>query len=85
MPDLVSPPKRKVMNISSGMQSVNLDTMKNGKRESAHLRPREVVELSDEQFRSAELQKLVRARFVVDVTAAEERRVRREGEMGLRK
>lgn len=75
---------RTVMNISKGNLSINLDTMSDSrKRESLNIPPRGQREVTDEQFRSRELQKLLGARFLVDVTAASERRKQREKERGI--
>lgn len=64
-------PKRKIMSISPRMMSMNLDTTgANGRRESLHLSPKQVVEVTESQFRSMELQKLLGAKFIVDMTAA---------------
>ncbi len=76
---------REVMNISLGMLHINLDTMnkQTRKRESLHLKPREVGTLTEEQWRSRRIQKLLNARFLVDKTAAHEKRKQRERELGL--
>ena len=75
---------RTVMNISKGNLSINLDTMSDSrKRESLNIPPRVQREVTDDQFRSRELQKLLKARFLVDVTAASERRKQREKERGF--
>ena len=76
---------REVMNISLGMLHINLDTMnkKTRKRESLHLKPREVGTLTDEQFRSRRIKKLLDAKFLIDKTAAHEKRKQREKELGL--
>lgn len=77
MPDAT----RKVMNIGPSIVSANLDTMAAGRRESVHLRPREVVELSAEKFASAEIQRLITSHIVVDMTRTEERRLQRDAEL----
>ena len=75
---------RTVMNISKGCLSINLDTMTaDRKRESLCVAPRVQREVTDTQFRSRELQKLLKARFLVDVTAAGERRKQREKARGI--
>jgi hypothetical protein len=63
-------PKRRVMSVSPRMMTMNLDTTANGRRESLHLAPKQVVEVTESQFRSMELQKLLGAKFLVDMTAA---------------
>lgn len=75
-------PKKTIMSISPMMFTMNLDT-KNAKgiRESLLLQPRQRIEITESQFRSAELQKLLGARFLVDVTAAHEKRAQREAEI----
>lgn len=73
---------RTLMNVSQGMRVMNLDTMARGKRESLLLSPRESREVTEEQFKSREVQKLLAARLLVDVTAAGERRKKREQELG---
>ena len=73
---------RTLMNVSQGMRAMNLDTMAGGKRESLLLSPREQREVTEEQFRSREVQKLLAARLLVDMTAAGERRKKREQELG---
>lgn len=83
MPHDPTEPKRKLMCISPTMLSINLDTVdEGGVRESIILQPRKTREVWESQFRSRELQKLLSAKMIVDVTASEERRVRREREMG---
>lgn len=75
---------RTVMNISKGCLSINLDTMSSTRqRESLCIPPRDQREVTDEQFRSRELKKLLKAKFLVDVTAASERRKQREKERGI--
>ncbi len=75
---------RVLMNLSRGSLSINLDTMTaSRKRESLFLPPRCECEVTDEQFRSREVQKLLKAKFLVDVTAAGERRRKRERELGI--
>lgn len=75
---------RTLMNISKGNLSINLDTMSpERKRESLNVPPREQRVVTDEQFRSREVQKLLKAKFMVDVTAASERRKQREKERGI--
>ena len=75
---------RTVMNISKGSLSINLDTMSaDRRRESVNIPPRSQREVTDEQFRSRELQKLLNAKYLVDVTAASERRRQREKERGI--
>lgn len=77
-------PKRKYMNISPTMHSVNLDTCDaKGRRESLIITPRQVVEIYESQARSREFQKLVGAKFIVDVTAAGIKREQRAREMGV--
>ncbi|HUU59213.1 MAG TPA: hypothetical protein VMZ50_06700 [Phycisphaerae bacterium] len=82
-------PTREIMNICPHGLSINLDTMTaDRKRESLHLRPRERRTVTLNQFNSRELQKLMdpkqgRCRYLVDVTAAGERRKQREKELGL--
>jgi hypothetical protein len=74
---------RTIMNIARGHLSINLDTMgASRKRDSLGIPPRHQVEVTDEQFNSRELQKLLKAKFLVDVTAASERRRKREQELG---
>lgn len=75
-------PKKTIMSICPMMCTLNLDT-KNAKgiRESLVLQPRQRVEVTLSQFRSAEMQKLIGARFIVDVTAAHEKRAQREAEL----
>lgn len=75
---------RVIMNISPTCLTVNLDTMSpDRRRESLCVGPREQREVTDEQFRSRELQKLLGAKFFVDVTAAGDRRRKREQELGI--
>jgi hypothetical protein len=75
-------PKKTIMSISPMMCTVNLDTKDaKGIRESLLLQPRQQKEVTLSQFRSAELQKLIGARFIVDVTAAHEKRAQREAEI----
>lgn len=62
--------KRKVMNISP----TQLCAGGPGGR-GIHFAPREVKELTEPEFRGAEVQKLLAAKMLVDRTAAEERRV----------
>jgi hypothetical protein len=78
-------PTKEVMNISLGMLHINLDTMdpKTRKRQSLHLKPREVGAITEEQWRSRRIQKLLKAKFLVDKTAAHEKRKQREQELGL--
>ena len=80
---------REIMNVCTHGLAINLDTMSAGrKRESLHLRPRERRVVTMSQFNSRELQKLLdpkrgRCKYLVDVTAAGERRKQREQELGL--
>lgn len=75
---------RVVMNISRGCLSINLDTMSSDrKREGLCVPPRVQQEMTAEQFRSREIQKLLKAKFLVDVTAANERRKQREEARGI--
>ena len=73
---------RQIMNISPTMQTMNLATSnEKGVRESIHMKPRDIRELSLDQFNSPEVQKLLSARLLVSVTAANEKRLQREKEM----
>jgi hypothetical protein len=75
-------PKKTIMSICPMMCTVNLDTKNTkGIRESLILQPRQRIEITESQFRSAELRKLLDARFIVDVTAAHEKRAQREAEL----
>lgn len=77
-------PKRTLMCLSPTMQSVNLGTVdKKGNRESLIFQPRQSIEVTESQFRSREVQKLLGAKFLTDVTAAHEKRAVREKEMGV--
>jgi hypothetical protein len=67
MPD--AEPKRRIMSISPRMISMNLDTTSGGVRESLHIVPKQILEVSESQFGSAEVQKLLAAKFIVDATA----------------
>lgn len=71
---------RKITNPGRTLLSINLDTSKNGSRESLVLAPRQVVELTEEQFNSREVRKLRDAGYVVDMTAAASRRKEREAQ-----
>jgi hypothetical protein len=67
--------KRRVAVPGHMMQSINLDTAdKLGRRESLVLAPRAPVEITEAQYRSREFQKLLARGYVVDLTAADERR-----------
>ncbi len=75
--------KRKIMSISPRMMTMNLDTVgPDGQRQSLHLAPKQQVEVTESQFRSTELQKLLGARFIVDVSAAVEKRLNEERRLG---
>jgi len=63
-------PKRKLMSISPRQISMNLDTIRGGRRESLHMASKQIVEISESQFNSAEVQKLLAAKFIVDITAS---------------
>lgn len=74
---------RKITNPGITMLSLNLDTSDaKGNRQSLILAPRQVIEVSDEQFQSRELQKLKGSGYIVDMTAAEDRRKQREVQKG---
>jgi hypothetical protein len=65
----------KLMNVSLTQQVANLDTTRsNGDRESAIWIPRQEIELSDAQFNSREVQKLLGAKLLIDRTAMAARR-----------
>jgi hypothetical protein len=66
-------PKRRIMSISPRMVSMNLDTKASGSRESLHMAPKQIVEITEAQFGSAELQKLLAAKFIVDISATKRR------------
>lgn len=75
---------RRIMNISPTMMTANLDTVDSkGNRESLIMTPREARDVTLSQFNSTELQKLLSAKLIVSITAANERRVQREREMGI--
>ena len=63
-------PKRKIMSISPRQISMNLDTYAGETRGSLHMRSKQIVEISEAQFNSAEVQKLLAAKFIVDITAS---------------
>jgi hypothetical protein len=56
---------------------------KTRKRQSLHLKPREVGKVTEEQWKSRRIQKLLNAKFLIDKTAAHEKRKQREKELGL--
>lgn len=75
--------KRKIMSISPRMMTMNLDTFgPTGQRQSLHLKPKQVMEITESQFQSVELQKLLGAKFIVDVSSATEKRRGIEKSMG---
>lgn len=68
---------RKITNPGRTQLSINLDTTKDGQRESLILAPRQVVELTEEQFQSREVRKLHGYGYITDMTAADARRKER--------
>ena len=71
---------REITNPGKTMLSFNYDTIKNGKRESGILIPRQIMAITEEQFNSHEVRKLRARGLIVDMTAAEARRKQREAE-----
>lgn len=75
-------PKRTVMCSCPTMQSVNMGLDAKGRPVSFIFHPKQMVEITETQFRSREVQKLLGAKFLTDVTASHEKRAAREKEMG---
>ncbi len=89
VPDLGGTPavdgSHELMNISKGPLHFDLDTVDgNGKRETFHLGIRKTRVVSEAQFRSVRIQRLLSGPepFLVDVTASKARRLQREKELG---
>lgn len=73
----------KIRNVSPMMQAVNLPGVgEKGRQKSLNLAPGEVSrELSEDEFRSAEVQKLCKMRVLVDVTSfADRQRLAKEAQ-----
>lgn len=76
----------KLMNISKTPLHFDLDTVgEDKKRETFHCGPRETREVSEAQFQSVRIQRLLSGPkpFLVDVTASEAKRLQREKELGI--
>ena len=72
----------RIMNICPNLLSINLDTRTAaGLPDSRHIPPRYTIELTGAQIASYEIQKLLKAKFLIDVTAVEQRRLAREKEL----